>query len=111
MTTETNTTEQPRITVKKLKKVRCKAGKKSIRISWKKDKSIAGIEIQYALTGKKKMKWKNVSVSKSKSTVTLKKLKKNKKYKIRIRSYKKCMAGNKSYKVYSDWVQKIIKTK
>ena len=111
MTTETNTTEQPRITVKKLKKVRCKAGKKSIRISWKKDKSIAGIEIQYALAGKKKMKWKNISVSKSKNTVTLKKLKKKKKYKIRIRSYKNCITDNKTYKVYSDWVQITIKTK
>ncbi len=110
-TTETNTTEQPRITVKKLKKVRCKGGNKSVKVSWKKDKSIAGIEIQYALAGKKKMKWKNISVSKSKNTVTLKKLKKKKKYKIRIRSYKNCITDNKTYKVYSDWVQKTIKTK
>ncbi len=110
-TTQIDTTETARTSVQKLQKVRCKAGKKSVKVIWKKADNIAGVEVQYALAGKKKMKWKNVSVSKSKNTVTLKKLKKKKKYKIRIRSYKNCITDNKTYKVYSDWVQKTIKTK
>lgn len=109
-TTQTDTTETAG-TIQKLQKVRCKAGKKSIKVTWKKAGNIAGIEVQYALAGKKKMKWKTVSVSKAKKTVTLKKLKKKKKYIVRVRCYQMQTIDNKACKVYSNWVQKTIKTK
>lgn len=110
-TTQADTTETSGTIVQQLQKVRFKAGKKSVKVTWKKTGNIAGIEVQYALSGKKKMKWKTVSVSKAKSAVTIRKLKKKKKYVVRIRCYQTETIDNKAVKQYSDWIQKTIKTK
>ena len=110
-TTQTDINGQTAAKVKKLQKIRFKAGKKSIHVSWKKNNDIVGIEIQYASAGKKKMKWKTIAVSKAKKTAKIKKLKNKKKYTVRIRCYQIQTINNKTVKRYSGWVQKTIKTK
>lgn len=76
-----------------------------------KAKNINGYEIQYALSGGKKTVWKKTSTSKRKNSTVIKKLAKKKKYTIRIRSYKVVKCNGKKIRLYSDWVQKTIKTK
>ena len=69
-------------------KVKLKAGKKAVTVSWKKDKKAGGYQIQYSL--KKNMKnAKTVNVSKKKTSYKLKKLKSGKKYYIRVRPIRK----------------------
>ena len=46
-----------------------------------------------------------------KNSTVIKKLAKKKKYTIRIRSYKVVKCNGKKIRLYSDWVQKTIKTK
>lgn len=78
------------------------AGKKSIKVTWKKQtaKGIAGYEIQYSTNKKFKKDVKTVTIKKAKTTsVKIKKLKSNKKYYVRIRTYKK--SGSKM--IYSSW--------
>ena len=99
------------IVPQKIQKVKLQSGKKQIKIKWKKAKNINGYEIQYALSGGKKTVWKKTSTSKRKNSTVIKKLAKKKKYTIRIRSYKVVKCNGKKIRLYSDWVQKTIKTK
>ncbi len=99
------------IVPQKIQKVKLQSGKKQIKIKWKKAKNINGYEIQYALSGGKKTVWKKTSTSKRKNSTVIKKLTKKKKYTIRIRSYKVVKCNGKKIRLYSDWVQKTIKTK
>ena len=66
-----------------------KAGKKSIKVTWKKDKKATGYQIQYSLKkSMAKAKTKTVK-GKSKTKYTIKGLKKGKKYYIKVRPIKK----------------------
>ena len=87
-----------------LKTVR--AGKKSIKVTWKKDGKSDGYKIQYAL--KKSMAGKKIITvnGRSKTKSTIKKLKKGKTYFIRIRPIKK-----RSGKVYLGVLSGIRKAK
>ncbi|BBF42480.1 transglutaminase-like predicted protease domain fused ChW-repeats and cell-adhesion domain [Lachnospiraceae bacterium KM106-2] len=82
--------------------------KKAILVSWKKDTTITGYEIQYStkknFTSKKTVKIKKVKLS----TATIKKLAPKKKYYVRIRSYKVVQA--KTYYGHFSTV-KNVKTK
>ncbi len=88
-----------------------KAGKKTIKLSWKKvtAKGIKGYEIQCSTDKKFKNDVKIVTIKKTKTTSkTIKKLKSKKKYYVRIRTYKK--SGGE--KIYSKWSKsKSVKVK
>ena len=85
---------------KKVKVASAKAGKKSIKVTWKKVKGIKGYQIQYSTNKKFKKGNKTITVKSKKSTsATIKKLKSKKKYYVRMRTYK--IVNGK--KVYSAW--------
>lgn len=77
------------------------AGKKSIKVKWKKKEAdTTGYEIQYSTSKKFKKNITSKVIDKTtKNSAKIKKLKANKKYYVRIRSYKK--DGTKT--IYSDW--------
>ena len=83
------------------------AGKKQIKITWKKQKTqTSGYEIQYSTNKKFKSGKKTTTIKKNKTTsTTVKKLKAKKKYYVRIRTYK-TVNGKK---IYSSW-SKVKKT-
>ena len=72
----------PRVVVKKLK-----AGKKQIRLTWKKQSKVSGYEIRYATKANMK-KAKRIKVNAKTASKTIKKLKSKKRYYIQIRAYK-----------------------
>jgi hypothetical protein len=77
-----------------------KAGKKQLKISWKKNKNVTGYEITVATDKKFKKNVKKVTIKKAKTVkTTVKKLKAKKKYYVRIRSYKKVSGKT----LYSKW--------
>ena len=86
-----------------------KAGKKSVKVTWKKVKGIKGYQIQYSTNKKFKKGNKTITVKSAKSTsATIKKLKSKKKYYVRMRTYK--IVNGK--KVYSAWSKaKSVKVK
>ena len=94
---------------KKVKVASAKAGKKSIKVTWKKVKGIKGYQIQYSTNKKFKKGNKTITVKSAKSTsATIKKLKSKKKYYVRMRTYK--VVNGK--KVYSAWSKaKSVKVK
>ncbi len=94
---------------KKVKVASAKAGKKSIKVTWKKVKGIKGYQIQYSTNKKFKKGNKTITVKSTKSTsATIKKLKSKKKYYVRMRTYK--IVNRK--KVYSAWSKaKSVKVK
>lgn len=94
---------------KKVKVASAKAGKKSIKVTWKKVKGIKGYQIQYSTNKKFKKGNKTITVKSTKSTsATIKKLKSKKKYYVRMRTYK--VVNGK--KVYSAWSKaKSVKVK
>lgn len=72
--------------------------KKKIKVTWAKNKTVSGFQIQYSL--KKTFKGAKVKAAKNKATsLTISKLKSKTSYYVRIRSYKK--VGKKPY--YSAW--------
>ncbi len=77
------------------------AGKKQIKITWKKQKTqTSGYEIQYSTNKKFKSGKKTTTIKKNKTTsTTVKKLKAKKKYYVRIRTFK-TVNGKK---IYSKW--------
>lgn len=94
---------------KKVKVASAKAGKKSVKVTWKKVKGIKGYQIQYSTNKKFKKGNKTITVKSAKSTsATIKKLKSKKKYYVRMRTYK--VVNGK--KVYSAWSKaKSVKVK
>lgn len=74
---------------------------KTMKMTWKKDKTVSGYEIYYSTKDNFAKKYrKSVSITKYKTvSKTVKSLKTGKTYYVKIRSYKK--VGSK--KVYSDW--------
>lgn len=107
----TQTTAQPAAPKnnKKVKVASAKAGKKSVKVTWKKVKGIKGYQIQYSTNKKFKKGNKTITVKSAKSTsATIKKLKSKKKYYVRMRTYK--VVNGK--KVYSAWSKaKSVKVK
>lgn len=96
----------------KLKSV--KAGKKSFKATWKKQKmQTSGYQLAYSTSKKFAKKVKTVTVSKN-GTVkkTVKKLSKKKTYYVKVRTYKTVKSGKKTIKLYSGWsAAKKVKTK
>ena len=94
---------------KKVKVASAKAGKKSVKVTWKKVKGIKGYQIQYSTNNKFKKGNKTITVKSTKSTsATIKKLKSKKTYYVRMRTYK--VVNGK--KVYSAWSKaKSVKVK
>ncbi|MBQ6360912.1 MAG: fibronectin type III domain-containing protein [Lachnospiraceae bacterium] len=99
--TETNATKPTEkkkavVTVPAVKKLKVKAGKKKLTVTWKaaaKSAKVTGYEVSYRLKTAKKWKVKKVGASKKK--LVIKKLKRKKKYTVRIRALKK--VGGKTY--------------
>ena len=92
----------PRVVVKKLK-----AGKKQIRLTWKKQSKVSGYEIRYAIKANMK-KAKRIKVNAKTASKTIKKLKSKKRYYVQIRAYK----TNDHKKNYGNWsAKKTLKTK
>ena len=80
-------------------------GKKRLTVSWKKNSSVSGYQIQYS-TSNRFSSPKTVTVKSYKTTsLTLKNLKSKKAYYVRIRTYK-TVNGKK---IYSDWSAKALK--
>lgn len=95
-----------KVTAVKGLKVKSKATRKAT-ITYKKNATASGYEVQYALN-KKFTKAGKVTIAKAKTVkVTLKKLKAKKKYYVRVRAYKK--VSGKKY--YSAWTVKTVKVK
>ena len=94
---------------KKVNVASAKAGKKSVKVTWKKVKGIKGYQIQYSTNKKFKKGNKTITVKSTKSTsATIKKLKSKKTYYVRMRTYK--IVNGK--KVYSAWSKaKSVKVK
>lgn len=88
----------------KVVKVKVKAKKKKLNVSWKKVSGAKGYKVLYATNIKLTKNKKKVTVKKNK--VTLKKLKSKKKYFLKIRAYKK--VNGKTY--YGKW-SKVVKKK
>ena len=85
--------------VPKVKGLKLKAGKKSIKVSWKKlsaaqRANFSKMEVQYS-TSKKFKSYKKIYVSKAKSSYKIKGLKKGRTYYVRARNIRK--ANNKTY--------------
>lgn len=80
------------------------SGSKKLKVTWKKDTTISGYEIEYSLKKNFKSGVKKVTVKKAKTTSTvIKKLKKGKKYYVRIRAYKDVTVNGQNVRLYSDW--------
>ena len=96
----------------KLKSV--KAGKKSFKAIWKKQKTqTSGYQLAYSTSKKFAKKVKTTTVSKN-GTVkkTVKKLSKKKAYYVKVRTYKTVKSGKKTIRLYSGWsAAKKVKTK
>lgn len=88
--------KKTKVSLKKLKSTK----KKTLQITWKKQKNITGYEIQICTSKKFKKGVKKYTIKKSSSTSkTIKKLKSKKKYYIRIRAYRNI----KNKKYYGPW--------
>ncbi len=97
--------------VSKVKKLKAKAKKKAVQVSWKKLSDASGYELQYS-TNKSFKKAKKVKLSKNKKKYVIKKLKSKKKYYIRIRAYKTYKnAQGKQVKAYGKYTKVKAKTK
>lgn len=102
-TTATKPAVKPvkKVTVKKqTAKVKAKAGKKKLTVTWKKDKNVSGYQIKIAT--KKNFKGAKTYTVKSYKTYkkVIKKLKAKKKYFVKVRAYK-TVGKSKVYGAYS----------
>lgn len=99
------------LTVSNVKTFKAKAGKKKLKMTWKKLSGVAGYQIQ--ISTKKSFKGaKTISISKSKKKYTKKNLKSKKKYYLRIRAYKTYKGANKKMiNAYGKWTSISKKTK
>lgn len=96
--------------VSKVSSMKVTAGKKKLAISWKKDSSVAGYEIQIS-TKRNFNGAKIINIAKSKKTYIKKGLKSKKKYYVRIRAYKTYKDDEITKKVYGKWVVKSKRVK
>ena len=78
------------VTPKKVAKLKVKAGKKAMTVTWKKDTKASGYQITYGKNKKVTKAKKNVTITRSKTTKkTIKKLKSKKTYYVKVRAFKK----------------------
>lgn len=96
-----------KVTPAKLKalSLKVKSGRK-LKVSWKKDKTATGYEIQYSTDKKFKNKkaTKTITVKKNKTvSKTISKLTKNKRYYVRVRAYKNAKINGKTQKLSGTW--------
>lgn len=84
----------------KVKKVKAKRKKKSLKITWKKNKNADGYQIVYATNKKYKSAKKITIKSRKKTSKKIKHIKKKKKYYIKVRAYK-YVKGEKVYGKYT----------
>ncbi len=97
-------------TVSKVSALKVKAGKKKLTVSWKKDSSVAGYQIQ--ISSKLNFRGtKKIHLGKSEKTYTKKSLKSKKKYYVRIRAYNTYKVNGITKKVYGKWTVKSKKIK
>lgn len=96
------------ITVKPKKNMVTKvktSGKRVLRVTWKKDKTCTGYELQYSTS--RKFSSRNtalLNISKNKTTsYKIKGLKKGKKYYVRVRTYRNVKVNGKTKKLYGNW--------
>jgi len=78
-----------KIVPKKISVTKIKAGKKQIKVTWKKlsaAQQVTKYQVQYRAKGT--AKWKTKTVLAKSSSLTIKKLKKGKTYQVRVRAYK-----------------------
>lgn len=78
------------------------SSKKVLKITWKKDSTVSGYQVQYSTSKKfaaKKTKSKLIKKAKT-TSLSVKNLKSNKKYYVRVRSYK-TINGKKVYGAWS----------
>lgn len=86
-----------------LKKLKTAKGRK-LTVSWNKDTTVTGYEVQCALKKNFKSGLKKATIKKAgTSSTTFKKLTKNKKYYVRIRAYKTVKVNGKSVKLTGTW--------
>ena len=77
-----------------------KAGKKSLKVYWKKNGKASGYELQYSTDKKFKKACKKANITSNKATSkTISKLKAKKKYYVRVRSYRKVGSAT----IYGAW--------
>lgn len=112
-TEETKTTEKKqnttaaksdtaKVTLQQVKKVKAKAFKKQMKVSWKKQNQASGYQIRYSLKkNMKKASTKNVTGN-NKKVITIKKLKSKKVYYVQVRSCKKLNGKT----IYGSWSSK-----
>lgn len=99
---QNNTVKSNKVTLKQVKKVKVKSGKKQMKINWKNQTQVNGYQIKYSVNkNMKKAVLKKLKGSNKKS-VTIKKLKSKKTYYVQIRSYK--TVNGKT--VYGSWSTK-----
>lgn len=92
----------------KVKKFKAKVLKKSIRLSWKKNKNASGYQIKY-WQKKKYKKAKIVFIKKNNKTkIKLKGFRKGRKYVLKMRTYK-IVHGKKIYGKWTKKIKKVIK--
>lgn len=86
-----------------LKKLKTAKGRK-LTVSWSKDATVTGYEVQCALKKNFKSGLKKATIKKAGTTSTsFKKLTKNKKYYVRIRAYKNVKVNGKTVKLTGTW--------
>ena len=92
----------------KVKKFKANVLKKSIRLSWKKNKNASGYQIKY-WQKKKYKKAKIVFIKKNNKTkIKLKGFRKGRKYVLKMRTYK-IVHGKKIYGKWTKKIKKVIK--
>ncbi len=92
------------VTPKKQKAIVKVAGKRKLKVRWKKDIRATGYQVQHS-TDRKFKKDKRTALVKKKgiSTKILAKLKKGKTYYVRVRAYKSVKSGGKEIRLYGSW--------
>ena len=85
----------------KLKPVKSK--NKTLKLRWKKSKSVSGYQILVASDKDFTKNVRKINVKAKKKTRKIKKLKKGRKYYVKIRSYKKVKVDGRNAKMYSSY--------
>lgn len=92
------------VTPKKQKAGVKAAGRRKLKVRWKKDTRATGYEVQYSTDRKFRKGVKGASVKKKGiSAKTLARLKKGKTYYVRVRAYKSVKFGSKTIRLYGSW--------
>lgn len=92
------------VTPKKQKAGVKAAGRRKLKVRWKKDAHATGYEVQYSTDRKFRKGVKGASVKKKGIFAkTLARLKKGKTYYIRVRAYKSVKFGSKKIRLYGSW--------